>query len=388
MNVHAPAARSVTAAAQIDAFDPAPAAALRAALAGAMGEDAPALLLVFASPAADFDALSRAIPEQFPGAPIALCTTAGEIGPRGYAEESIVAFALDPAHFSAEIVRIAPLSAPGCAVPDSPVAATRAALAARRPDLPEEFAFVLVDGLSGREDALMSSLGPALGHIPIFGGSAGDGGAFARTLLGHEGEVLADAALLCIVRTDCPVRVFTLDHFEPTGRRLVVTDADPETRTVRTFNSEPAAREYARLLGLGVGDLGPPIFALRPLVVRLGERHHVRSIQSMDESGALRFFSAIDEGLVLTLSEAGDLGSHLAQQLDRIAAPVPPLAILACDCVFRKLEAEQHQAGARVSDLLSRAKVIGFSTYGEQIGSLHVNQTMTGAAFYPPGTVL
>jgi hypothetical protein len=28
--------------------------------------------------------------------------------------------------------------------------------------------------------------------------------------------------------------------------------------------------------------------------------------------------------------------------------------------------------------------VIGFSTYGEQIGALHVNHTMTGVAIYAP----
>jgi hypothetical protein len=28
--------------------------------------------------------------------------------------------------------------------------------------------------------------------------------------------------------------------------------------------------------------------------------------------------------------------------------------------------------------------VVGFSTYGEQLNSMHVNQTMTGVAIYPP----
>jgi hypothetical protein len=27
---------------------------------------------------------------------------------------------------------------------------------------------------------------------------------------------------------------------------------------------------------------------------------------------------------------------------------------------------------------------VGFSTYGEQVNSMHVNQTMTGVALYPP----
>jgi len=34
--------------------------------------------------------------------------------------------------------------------------------------------------------------------------------------------------------------------------------------------------------------------------------------------------------------------------------------------------------------VLRRHNVRGFSTYGEQLGALHVNHTMTGVAFYPP----
>jgi hypothetical protein len=33
---------------------------------------------------------------------------------------------------------------------------------------------------------------------------------------------------------------------------------------------------------------------------------------------------------------------------------------------------------------LQRHRVLGFSTYGEQLNSMHVNQTMTGVAIYPP----
>jgi hypothetical protein len=35
---------------------------------------------------------------------------------------------------------------------------------------------------------------------------------------------------------------------------------------------------------------------------------------------------------------------------------------------------------------LVKHNVRGFSTYGEQIGSIHVNQTFTGVAIYPPGS--
>ena len=39
---------------------------------------------------------------------------------------------------------------------------------------------------------------------------------------------------------------------------------------------------------------------------------------------------------------------------------------------------------SKLSALLQQHRVLGFSTYGEQLNSMHVNQTMTGVAIYPP----
>ena len=37
-----------------------------------------------------------------------------------------------------------------------------------------------------------------------------------------------------------------------------------------------------------------------------------------------------------------------------------------------------------MSKMLARHHVLGFNTYGEQFNMLHVNQTFTGVAIYPP----
>jgi hypothetical protein len=51
------------------------------------------------------------------------------------------------------------------------------------------------------------------------------------------------------------------------------------------------------------------------------------------------------------------------------------------------MEAMEKQRTGAVSALLQQHRVLGFSTYGEQLNSMHVNQTMTGVAIYPPGPV-
>ena len=228
-------------------------------------------------------------------------------------------------------------------------------------------------------------LATGLGPVPLFGGSAADGTRFLETLVLQGTRRLRNAAVVALVRTRCPVRVFKLDHLRPTATRMVVTDADPARRIVRRINAEPAALEYARLLGRDPAQLTPFTFAAHPVVVRVGGHHHVRAIRQVADNGDLVFYSAIAEGMVLTLAEPMDMEDHLRRELGTLSSPTPPAAIIACDCVLRRMEAEEKQKAFALSQVLAAHRVVGFSTYGEQFSAMHVNQTLTGVAIYPPG---
>lgn len=352
------------------------------ALRAALGDDL-ALLALFVSPAADFAAVCAATSEALPDVPIIGCTTAGEID-RGYVEGRIVAIGLPQAHFRAATVLIPDLGAL------DPARQVRELILARKtamqagPDFHHEFAFLMVDGLTMREDALMRMVGQGLGPVPLFGGSAGDGQQFDRCLVAHGGRVMTNAAVLAFIRTDCPIKVFSFDHLEPGTTRMVVTEADRDGRIVRRINDEPAAREYARLLGKDPDQLTTFTFAAHPLVVRVGGQYFVRSIQRMTENGDLVFYSAIDEGVVLTLANTRDIAATLEQDLQAIAGMGDLDRVLICDCVLRRQEAEQTQSSHKMSESFRRHDVVGFSTYGEQYGATHVNMTMTGVAFFHP----
>jgi hypothetical protein len=356
------------------------------ALCRGLGAGPFALVILFVSPGADLARLQGAMAAALgDGTRVIGCTTAGEIA-GGYAEGRIVAVGLPQAHFAAETLLIPDL---GRLDPDALIGAmirARGALARARPGWEHEFAFLMVDGLSAKEDELAAALASGLGPVPLFGGSAADGTRFRETFVLHDGRVLRHAAVLAMLRSDCPVRVFKTDHLHPTATRMVVTEADPARRIVRRINAEPAALEYARLVGKDPGQLSPFIFAAHPVVVRIGGRHHVRAIRQVEPNGDLIFYSAIDEGLVLTLAEPADMVAHLEGELAALSRPVAPAAILACDCVLRRMEAEERQVSGRLSDILRRYHVTGFSTYGEQLNAMHVNQTLTGVAIYPPGS--
>ena len=177
-----------------------------------------------------------------------------------------------------------------------------------------------------------------------------------------------------------PFSVFKAQHFVETDNKFVITDADPDKRIVKEINGEPAAWEYAKLIGLDVKELTPTIFSKFPVMLKIGGEYYVRSVLKANEDGTLTFACAIDSGLVLTVAKGIDLVENLDATFGDVRQKVNPQLIIACDCAWRKLEIIEKGNKNQVDGLYKENNVIGFSTYGEQYNSIHVNQTFTGVA--------
>lgn len=343
-----------------------------------------AFVLLFISPQSDFETLSCQIGDIFGDIPVVGCSTAGEISDNGYDDGKIIALAFPKSHFSAKLHLVQSLKTVQYGQLQESLTIERSALSKSHPDWPHEFHFLMIDGLSLAEDIFVAGVFASTQNVPLFGGSSGDGTAFEKTRILFQGHLYNDAAVILQVRTRCRVRIFKTDHLSATDRRMVVTKAQPHLRTVSEINGAPAAREYARVLGKDPDQLTPFTFAAHPVVVTIGDQHFVRAIQRVSQEGELIFFSAIDEGLVLSLADAHDLAEHLNDTLQSLSERAHPDIIVACDCILRRLEAEEKQKSLELSQLMKAHKLVGFSTYGEQFQSMHINQTLTGVAIYPP----
>ncbi len=204
---------------------------------------------------------------------------------------------------------------------------------------------------------------------------------FTRTVVVHGREVRTSAAVLTLVHTLRPFLVFKTQHFVPGAEKLVVTAADAGTRTVHEINGEPAADEYARAVGVPVESLGPPVFADYPVVVKAGGDGFVRALARVNPDASLTFMCAIEEGIVLTVARGVDLVANLETAMDDVRRRVgEPSLILGCDCILRRLEIERRALTPAIDKILLRLPFLGFSTYGEQLNAVHVNQTLTGVA--------
>jgi len=361
-----------------------PAEAIRE-LVDRIGQPAMALVVFFASPSYDRARLAEAIAAQLPGIEVIGCTTAGEITSEGYRENTITAVSFGRDDYKASIRLIPELDRfrmeHGNEVVQDLFADLGMAPLTVRSIPHQTFGMLLIDGLSRQEEVVVSSISRFLDPVPLFGGSAGDGLDFGVTWVFAHGAFHTNAAVLALIETSCAFSVFKFDHFRPTDKKMVVTEADPVRRLVMEINAERAAPAYAKMVGLDEHELGPMTFAAYPVVVRVGGEYHVRSIQKVEDDGSLRFYCGIDEGLVLTVADGDDIARNLDAALTGLAAELGSIdLILGFDCILRRLEAEQKQKSLDVSQVLKRHGVVGFSTYGEQYRSMHVNQTFTGVA--------
>ncbi len=340
--------------------------------------------IFFCSAHYDLDVLGPALADRFDDVELVGCSTAGEIAADGYQERSIVGVSFCSDDYVVVADRCDDLRPASllrvCEMTQSLLRRLRVRAPGATPQT--TFAILLIDGLSGIEEPVLSAINRELGAIPLIGGSAGDNLRFRETVIYHGGEFHASSAVLVLVHTWLPFEVFKTQHFVRTNQKMVVTEADPVRRLVTEINAEPADEEYARQFGVEGQPLQPMLLATHPLLVRVGGDDYARSIQKVNEDGSLTFYCAIDEGVVL----AAGTGTDLVPNLDRLLRGIRerlgvPDAILGFDCIFRRLELRENALDATVSRMLAANNVVGFSTYGEQYNAMHLNQTFSGVAF-------
>lgn len=337
-----------------------------------------ALVIFFCSSRFDLAALAAAMNERFAGVPVVGCTTAGEIGPAGYRDGSLVGVSFPAASCRVATTLLAELTTISEAAVRDQVGKLRRQVGDAAGN---SFALLLLDGLCGREEAIAHGCQSALGNIPMLGGSAGDDQRFVATSVFVDGAFHAHGAVLAVLTTTLPFKLVLSHHFAGISEPLVVTEADAPRRIVREINGLPAALEYARAAGLGNAPLVAAHFAAAPLVVRINGKDYVRSIQKCNDDGSLTLFCAIERGVVLRVAQSRDLMQTRHALFAELRQSIgEPQVVLGIDCILCCLEAIGLDEKRAIERLFTANRVVGFSSYGEQFMGVHVNQTFAGVA--------
>jgi len=341
-------------------------------------QDNMAGLIFFCSDKFDLEKLATEFNSSF-DCPVMGCTTAGEIA-SSYQNDGITAASFSADAFCFHLITLSNLDTFDAAKARETVNALESELTFNSSfNADKMFAFLLIDGLSMMEEHTTASLANALGKVSIVGGSAGDSLTFTKTSVFSDGEFRSGTAALCLIETKLSFEVFKSQHYTPSDKDMVITSADPEKRIVYEIDGGPAATELANIIGIPKEELTMEVYSTHPVMLQIGDEWYVRSIREYHDDDSLSFACAIDSGLPLTVGHCEGLIETLSNKVDSLTKAYPEIEVtLGCDCIHRRLEIFETGLKDEVEALLKPLNFIGFSTYGEQFKSTHVNQTLTG----------
>lgn len=331
-----------------------------------------------------FAALKRA----FPQAILAGCSTAGEITSKGMSDGTAIITAL-----SFDGVKLRSVAARLDHMDESAVVGAQLGHALKAPDLRAALVFGKGVGING--SALIDGMVGAVGHqVPLSGGLAGDGGAFAETLtLTSDGIDPDQVVAVGLYGDSLKVSHGSFGGWQPFGPPRRVTRADGNI--LYELDGQAALDLYKEYLGEYARDLPASglLFPFEMLDAECRSVGLIRTILGIDEqNGALILAGDIDLNGHLRLMHANNEGlidgaETAAKRAKEEAGPIgaDSLAILV-SCVGRKLvmgDSVDEEVEA-VSQVLGRqVPLTGFYSYGEIAPfssttqcMLH-NQTMT-----------
>jgi hypothetical protein len=248
----------------------------------------------------------------------------------------------------------------------------------------DRFAVLLVDAESRCEERLTAVLGMELNGVPLIGGSAGDlyfnplGHPAGSTRLLYHGSAKRGAAILCMVASASPIAAYCHNHYVPSDKKFVITDADPARRLVREIDGKPALELYAAACGFRRPPRESRDFAPFPLMIRIGGHYYARGMQRIYPDGALEFACALEPGLVVALAKPGDMVASLDGLFDTMRGRIgPPELVIGVDCAARTAYMERQGLERGIEALLREHCVTGFSSLGEQFNTIHANNSFT-----------
>ncbi|MBK1811920.1 FIST C-terminal domain-containing protein [Clostridium sp. YIM B02505] len=235
------------------------------------------------------------------------------------------------------------------------------------------FGLLLCDGLTGMEETIITTLHFMDDKFKIIGGSAGDNLKFKETLI-YIGPKRVHSVIV-FFNLKSRIHMVKENIYVPTGIRLLVTESDAISRTVKSFNRNPASSEYARALNIKESDLSN-YFMNNPLGKLYKDEIFIASPMKVNADKSITFYCQLMPNTFVEVLKPIDPIEQVNSTLRSI--PFKPSFLLAINCILRSLKFQQENLWNDIDKkiLTYCPNTTGFISYGEQFYKAHANQTM------------
>lgn len=357
--------------------------ALLAELRSGLSGEAPAMVLVFASPAHPLEGALRAVVEAFPSATVLGSQTAGEFTEKGDAKKALAAFAVAGAY------RVFAGMGRGLrASPERAVEEATSGLPREVMGYPHRTAIVLLDPMAGNGEETTLLAASILGEdARIVGGAAGDDLHMAAPEVGLGATAASDSVVVATIFSKVPLGIGVCHGHRPMSEPLRVTKA--EANLVVEIGGRPAwdvwvenTREHAMTRGIDASRMTDEEIGAFLLQyeggLSVGDEYKIRAPLAREGSG-IRFATAVPEGTVFRITESSVdeqiASAREAARRARVQLGGKAAGAVVFDCICRNLilKGGFETAVAGMSEELGGAPIAGFETYGEialDVGSL------------------
>lgn len=330
----------------------------------------------------DFSALSVAIKEKFPTSEVIGASTAGEITPDGFTNNSVVLTTLSDTGTKVRGVLVEhgskyPVASKG----DIEKALRDCGIRTNDPNSHKDsFAITFINGVFNAEETILSNFYSIIknDNFPLAGGTAGFTGNTPKTFVSYNGRTTQDGAVFLFVKTRCKFFIRQEDIFNPTGKSVLVTQSDPVNRKIMSFNGRPAKQVYAEKLGVSETQAESMTFE-NPFGRFLDGSLHIVALAGFTPERHITLFARVVPNSTLEMMKIGNPLEKCDETCAEIQKEIPrPKFVLLMTCITRTLAFERMRISRDIIRKYSSVfpTFAGFSCYGEQIGRMHCNQTL------------
>lgn len=339
-------------------------------------------ILFFASARFPFETVNNVFKACYPDCTVLGGTSQGELADGAYSEGYLTAISVYGDDFKVEALVLKEIKQKALIYKKHVrEAIKRLGIELTNPQsLKQCFAISLIDGLSCAEEKVMMMLQSAFQEqkIHMVGGSCGCLDP-AVCYLSANGQIYQDAALLLFVHTKKKVMVYNENIYEPFGEIHRITSADIGKRIVYTADNKKIAQLYAETFAINKEKLNAGLFATHPIGRQVGEKIYITSPVCTLQEDAIKFYARVMPGSSFQFMQALEPLKVAHQTNEAIHKQLQsPKLILGFNCILRYLQFKEQGLTKQMYQSLNQvAPVFGFTTLGEQIDLMQVNQTLT-----------